>query len=72
MVKIFQNSHCFAVIVMTLSRKEIILVLGYNNKDYRYTARDVIYTVRAFIYHGGKTRKRNIDILSKFFLRITM
>ena len=49
-------------------KKRIILVLGYNNKDYRYTARDVIYTVRAFIYHGGKTRKRNIDILSKFFL----
>ena len=49
-------------------QKRIILVLRYNNQVHKYTAHDVIYTVRSFIYHGGKARKPRIDILRKFFL----
>ena len=49
-------------------QERIILVLRYNNQVHTYTAHDVIYTVRSFIYHGGKTRKPRIDTLRKFFL----
>ena len=49
-------------------KERIILMLRYNSKVYKYTAHDVIYTVRSFIYHGGSTKTRRIDILRKFFL----
>ena len=49
-------------------KKRIILVLRYNSETYNYSTYDVIYTVRSFMYHGGKTRNDRIDILREFFL----
>ena len=49
-------------------KNRIILVLRYDNETHNYSARDVIYTVRSFMYHGGKAKKDRIDILREFFL----
>ena len=49
-------------------RNRIILVLRYNSEIYNYCAYDVIYTVRSFMYHGGKAKNDRIDILREFFL----
>ena len=49
-------------------RNRIILVLRYNNEIYTYSAYDAIYTVRSFMYHGGKAKNYRTDILRRFFL----
>ena len=62
-----KNTNLYNYVNIDFEKKPI-LVLRDKNLVYCYTARDIIYAHRGFIYHGKRIGKEKYEILDQFLL----